>query len=362
MPPQSQRQVAPESLCLLRLSALGDVAHALPVVRQLQSTWPQTRLTWVIGRFEHRLMSLIEGVEFIVVDKREGLGALRRLRQGLAGRRFDVLLHMQLALRANLYAAAIRADLRVGFDRQRSKELHGLVVNRRIPHQPQQHVQDALLSFLQPLGLSPQAPRWDFPVREEDAAFAAECLPGEQPTLIISPCSSHRLRNWSVRGYAAAAAHAVRRHGLRVALCGGPSELERETAAAIEAAAGVPLVNLVGRDTLPRLLALLRRARLLLSPDSGPVHLANAVGTPVLGLHAATPTWRSGPYSIRRFCVDRYEEAALRFIGKPAKALPWGKRVEFPGVMDLVEVDAVLAAMDAALAEAQPGPGPGPLR
>jgi heptosyltransferase I len=303
-------------------------------------------------------MSLIEGVEYIVVDKREGLGALRRLRQDLAGRRFDVLLHMQLALRANLYAASIRADLRVGFDRERSKELHGLVVNRRIAHRPHQHVQDALLSFLEPLGLVPTPPRWDFPLREEDEAFAAECLPGEQPTLIISPCSSHRLRNWSVRGYAEAAAHAVRRHGLRVALCGGPSALERDTAASIEASAGVPIVNLVGRDTLPRLVALLRRARLLLSPDSGPVHLANAVGTRVLGLHAATPAWRSGPYSDRRFCVDRYDAAARKFLGKPAQALPWGKRVEFPGVMDLIEVDAVRASMDAALAEAQPGPGP----
>ena len=358
MPPKTQPPAAPESICLLRLSALGDVTHVVPVVRQLQDRWPATRLTWVIGRFEHRLMSMLDGIEFVVVDKREGLNALRGLRKALAGRRFDALLHMQLALRANLYAAAIRADQRIGFDRVRSKELHGLVINRRIAHRPRQHVQDALLSFLEPLGLDVGPARWDFPLRDEDEAFAAQCLPGEQPTLIISPCSSHALRNWSVQGYAAAAAHAVRRHGLRVALCGGPSALERETAAAIEAAAGVELVNLVGRDTLPRLLALLRRARLLLSPDSGPVHLANAVGTPVVALLAATPAWRSGPYSERRFCVDRYEDAARRFLDTPAEALPWGKRVEFPGVMDLIEVDAVLAAIDAAMAEAQAGPGP----
>src|SRR5438132_2524489 len=98
------RAEPPRTLCILRLSAIGDTCHVVPVVRTLQQAWPATQLTWIIGKTEARLMSLIEGVEFITVDKSAGLGALAALRRQLRGRRFDVLLHMQLALRASLVA------------------------------------------------------------------------------------------------------------------------------------------------------------------------------------------------------------------------------------------------------------------
>lgn len=341
---------APESLCLLRLSALGDVSHVLPLVRQLQRTWPKTRLTWIIGKFEHRLMQLIPDIEFIVFDKKQGWDAVRQLREQLARRRFDALLHMQLALRANLLATWVKADRRIGFDAERSKELHGLVINQRIAYQPRQHVLDALCSFVQPLGLQPGSPCWDFPIPAEANAFAESELPGDQATLLISPCSSHRLRNWHVDGYAAVARHAVNEHGWRVALCGGPSALEREVGTAILQQAGVPILDLIGRDTLPRLLALLQRADALLTPDSGPMHLANAVGTPVIGLHAATASWRSGPYSDRQFCVDHYAAAAEQFLRKPVDRLPWGKRIEFDGVMSLIQTTEVIDAFERVVA------------
>ncbi len=92
--------------------------------------------------------------------------------------------------------------------------------------------------------------------------------------------------------------------------------------------------------------ALLERANLLLSPDSGPLHMANAVGTSVIGLYACTDAERSGPYSDRRYCINHYQQASLNFLDKPASELPWGKRVEFPGVMDLVKIDEVTASFD----------------
>ena len=99
----------PRSVCILRLSAIGDACHVVPIVRTLQQAWPGTQLTWIIGKTEARLMSLIEGVEFIIVDKRASRAARRAQRQQLAGRRFDVLLHMQLALRASLVARQVPA-------------------------------------------------------------------------------------------------------------------------------------------------------------------------------------------------------------------------------------------------------------
>jgi heptosyltransferase I len=337
---------APGSILLLRLSALGDVTHVVPLVRSLQKAWPDTRLSWVIGRFEHKLVGDIAGVEFITFDKRGGWAAVRALRRQLAGRRFDALLHLQVALRANLLAALMPADLKIGYDRARSKELHGLFVNRRIPARHGQHVLDAFGSFLQPLGLRQTEVNWDIPVSAEDAAFAETVLPGTQPTLLISPCSSHPLRNWNPTGYAAVADHAIRQHGYRVLLCGGRSALERETGDAILRAMQAPAIDLIGRDTIKQLQALLARADVVLSPDSGPMHMANAAGTKVIGLHAASNPQRSGPYSDRRYCVDRYDAAARRFLGKPADQLPWGRKIEQPGVMDLITTDDVIEAFE----------------
>jgi heptosyltransferase I len=153
-------------------------------------------------------------------------------------------------------------------------------------------------------------------------------------------------RNWRAERYAAVAEHAVRRHGMRVILSGGPSALEEMTGAAIVQAARVPLVNQIGRDTLPELLALLARAAVLLSPDSGPVHMATMVGTPVLGLYAATNPARSGPYLSQAWCVNAYAAAARRYRGREPEELPWTTKIEEPGVMDLIRVDEVVAMLD----------------
>ena len=338
-------------MCLLRLSALGDVTHVLPLVRTLRTAWPTTRLTWVIGKGEHRLLDGLPGVEFVVYDKKTGLAGMRALRRELrerlgAERRFDVLLQMQVAARANLLSAFIPARVRVGYDAARSKDLHGLFINTRIPDRPGIHVLDALGSFCEPVGLRQTDVVWEMPVPAEAFDWARAQWPDDgQPVLMISPCSSHVRRNWYADRYAALANHAAAA-GWRVVLCGGRSQLERDTADAIVAGMQHQALDLVGRDTLKQLPALLARAQLLVTPDSGPMHIANAMGTPVLGLHAASNPERSGPYSDRRFCVDRYDDAAHKYLGKPAAALKWGTKIEFDDVMSLATVDDAIAAFE----------------
>jgi len=336
----------PRSICLLRLSALGDVTHVLPLVHTLQRAWPGVALTWIIGKGEQRLLEGLPGVEFVVYDKKTGRAGMRALRRQLAGREFDALLLMQLALRANLLSRAVRARRRIGYDRARSRELHGLFVNERIPADAGPHVLDVLGGFARPLGLRQDRVEWHLPVPGDAREWARAQWPEDgRRTLVISPCSSHPLRNWSAERNAAVAAHAVSQ-GWRVVLCGGRSQLERRTADAILAQAGAPLLDLVGKDTLKQLPALLERADLVMTPDSGPTHIANAMGTAVLGLHAATDPVRSGPYSSRRYCVDRYDDAARRFLGRPAADLRWGTKIERAGVMDLVTVDDAIAAFE----------------
>jgi heptosyltransferase I len=341
----------PESLCILRLSALGDTCHVVPVVRALQRNWPTTRLTWIIGELEARLMRLLPGVEFITVDKRSGWRALPRLRAALGARRFDALLHMQLSLRASLVSTCVRASLRLGFDRARARELQWLFTNAQVAARSREHVQDSFFGFIEALGIDDRRLEWNVPLPLEAQAYARALIPDEQPTLIVSPCSSHALRNWSATRCAAVIRHAVERCGMRTILCGGPSALERSTGAEIERLAACPLTNQIGRDTLPQLLALLARATVLLAPDSGPVHMATMVGTPVIGLYAATRLQRSGPYQSRLWCIDRYAEAAQRFRHRDAAELPWAEKIEEPGVMDLIQVEEVTARLDHLLRE-----------
>jgi heptosyltransferase I len=338
---------APSSLCLLRTSAIGDVTHVVPLVRTLQQAWPRTSLTWIVGKLERKLVGDLPGVDFVTFDKSRGWAGMREVHAALHGRRFDALLQMQVALRSNVLSLGVRADRRIGYDRERSKDLHQLVINQRIPARHGEHVLDALGSFCEPLGLKQTAVRWDIPIPDEAREWAAGQLPGDAPTLLVSPSSSHALRNWRPERYAAVIDHALAR-GWRVALVGGPSTGERAMADAVLAACRRAPLDLTGKDTLKRLLALLDRAALVLTPDSGPMHMANAVGTKVLGLHAASNPDRSGPYSDRRWCVNRYDEAARMYLGKPASELPWGSKIERPGVMDLISVDAVVERFDAA--------------
>jgi len=344
----------PERICVLRLSALGDACHALAVVRTLQDAWPAARITWIIGKLEHKLLGHLPGIEFVVFDKKAGRTAYRDLRARMAGRRYDVLLHMQLAIRASLAAALVPARVKVGFDRARARELQWLFTNARIAPRQREHVLDGLFGFAERLGLQQRSMRWDIPLPESALDYARRAIPDDRPTLVVSPCSSHALRNWSAERYAAVADHAVARHGLQVVVCGGRSPLELEYGERITALMRQPCTNLVGKDTLLELLATLQRATALLSPDTGPAHMATTVGTPVIGLYAATNPERSGPYYSRPWCVDRYGAAAERFRRRPAGELPWTEKIEEPGVMDLITPADVIERLDALMAAGAP--------
>mgnify|MGYP001026501073 CR=1 FL=1 len=163
----------PQSLCILRLSALGDATHTLPVVRAIQQHWPGTRISWIIGKLERRLLAGVDQVEFIVFDKRGGWPEVRRLRAALRGRRFDVLLHLQVAARANLLSRLVEAPVRLGWDRARSRDFHHWFSNCRVASVPMQHQVQGFLEFPRALGIAVGAPRWDLPVAADAAAWAA---------------------------------------------------------------------------------------------------------------------------------------------------------------------------------------------
>jgi heptosyltransferase I len=337
----------PRSVAVLKLSAIGDVCHTLPVVRTLQRAWPATQFTWIIGRTEAQLLSLIRDIEFIVFDKRAGLSGYQALHRSLRQRRFDLLLHMQFALRASAIAAMTSARVKLGYDRERALDLQWLFTSHRIEPAPREHVMDALFGFARRCGVSEREYRWDIPVSDAARERAERLIPSGDRTLIVSPCSSHPARNWRAEYFAQVCDYAVNKLGLRVLLCGGRSQLEQRAGAEIEGAMQARCLNLIGQDTLSEFYALLGHAELLLTPDSGPAHLATAAGIPVIGLYASTNPARSGPYFSRQWCVDRFDRAAQLYLGKSAAQLPWRTKIDRPGVMDLIQPADVIERLTA---------------
>jgi heptosyltransferase I len=318
----------PETVCLLRLSAIGDTCHVVPLLRSLQRAWPATRFTWIIGRVESKLMSLLPEVEFITLDKRAGLGGLR----------------------ASAVAAVVPARIKLGFDRDRARELQWLVTNAQVAPRVREHVLDSFMGFAEACGVRERVLEWNLPLPADALAYAERWIPDGAPrTLLISPCSSHARRNWLPERYAAVARHAIDRHGMQVILSGGPGAAERDMADSIVRSCP-QVIDQIGKDTLPQMLALLARASALLAPDTGPAHMATMVGTPVIGLYAATNPARSGPYLSRQWCVDAFARAAREFRRSTPEALPWTTKIEEPGVMALIETAEVCNRLDALLA------------
>jgi heptosyltransferase I len=339
----------PQNICLIRLSAIGDVTHVVPVIRNLQQHWPGTAITWIIGKIEYSLVRDLPGVEFIVFEKNQGLASYRTLHHKLKGRRFDILLHMQVSLRASIASLLVKAPVRIGFDKARAKNGQWLFTNRRIAPLPRQHVLDGFLEFIRFLGITIPTIEWNIPIPPEDREKTMHWVGDNTPFLVINPSSSTRVRNWrnwDAQAYAMVADYAAKRYNLLTVLTGGPLSQEIVFADAIEQLAESKIVNVVGKTSLKELQALLDRAVAVISPDTGPAHMANAAGTPVIGLYASSNPERTGPYSFRELTVNRYPDAVRQAFQKSVQEVPWGKRVRDPQVMNQIKFEEVKNKLD----------------
>ena len=132
----------PRSICILRLSAIGDVCHAISVVQAIQAHWPSTEITWVSGKIEAQLIGDLPGIKVVVFDKKAGWAGMKAVWKALKGQKFDALLHMQAALRASALSLGIKARYRIGFSKNRTKEGQWLFTNRHLPSTESFHVLD----------------------------------------------------------------------------------------------------------------------------------------------------------------------------------------------------------------------------
>ncbi|WP_447927550.1 glycosyltransferase family 9 protein [Vreelandella sp. EE27] len=342
----------PRHIAILRLSALGDVCNLVPTVRALQRQWPEARITWIIGKGEHSLLSGLSGVEFIVFDKATGLAGMRKIWRTLADTRFDVLLHMQQAIRASVLSLGLKADVRLGYDKARAKDCQHWFTQHQLTPRRHPHVLESFMDFARALGVEDDRLEWNLAI-PPTAYEEAQALAGQAPYLVINPCSNARLRNfrnWSVKGYASVIDHAYQYHGLISVLTGGGSAAEREMGDAIEALCKKgSVVNAIGGTSLKGVLALIDQARAVIAPDTGPAHMGNALGTPTLGLYATTNPQRAAPYLWKEFAVNAYPQAVRTYLNKSVDEVSWGQRVRHADAMDLISTDEVIKKLDALL-------------
>lgn len=349
MSPDLTRSQAP-SICLVRLSALGDVVLVLPMIRALQARWPGLRLTWVIGKGALPIVAGLEaeGVELIAIDKPRRLGDYLALRRRLSDRRFDYLFCLQASWRANWLYPCISATRKIGYGADRAKDLHRFFIREGLPP-AKDHLAEGFLQFSERIGVEPPlVADWRLPLQPEARAWAGRELPNT-PFLALSPCASKPERDWPVERYAAVLRQVKERHSLPIVLLGGRTPRELEMAQRILASSGVPALNLVGRTSIPQLSAALAACRLLIAPDTGAVHIANAHGRPVVGLYAVAPASRTGPYGHTEHCVDVFTDAVRSLQGRDPATVPWAHRVHDPKAMELITVENVLARVECIL-------------
>jgi len=349
----------PDTLCLLRLSALGDITHVLPTLRTLQKHWPNTKITWIIGKTEYQLVKAIEGINFIIFDKAAGLSSYRELnrqvKQYLKNQTdknaFDVLLHMQLSIRASVASLSIPAKIKLGFDKARAKDMQSLFCNQQInPASTRQHVLDSFLEFPKYFDLEPVLD-WQLPVSQTAIQTIKEQLGTQKKIFVINPCAvakSKNWRNWTVEGYAEIANFVSQQHGMQVVLTGGYSQLEQDTSKQIiHLCKAAEAINLIAATSIDELVATLHVADIVLAPDTGPVHIASALGTNTIGLYASTNPERAGPYNHRQYVVNKYPQALLKYNQKTVGQAPWGERIKTAECMTLISTDDVKQKINA---------------
>ncbi|EPG0369934.1 glycosyltransferase family 9 protein [Photobacterium damselae] len=333
----------PQSLCILRLSAIGDVCHAIAIVQAIQTHWPQTKITWVCGKIEAQIIKDLPNIRVVVFDKKAGYKGMKSVWQQLKSDRFDALLDMQVALRASALSLGIKAKYRIGFSKNRTKEGQWWFTNCHIPNTESFHVLDTFADFARYLGVPFTTPSWHIPLSKDDIEFAQSHI--KQPTLVIAPSASKEERNWLSERYAAIADYA-HQHQMQVILCGSPAMREVELGKEICNLCQKKPLNLIGKTSLKQLTALLRFATVLIAPDTGPAHLATTQSTPVIGLYAHSNPLRTGPYNSLNTTVSVYDQFAEQQFGQPSAKLPWGTRVKGKDLMQAISLDSVIAQLN----------------
>jgi heptosyltransferase I len=302
-------------ICIVMMSAIGDAVHVLPVVTSLKRFDPGSKITWIL---QPGPASLVRGHpdvdEILILETGRGWRGMLDLRATLAQREFDLVIDLQVYLKAGLVTSFTRAPVKLGFDKARARDMNWLFTTQRIPPHASQHVQDQYLEFLAALGIPAEPLEWKlgpWPGELATRARVLGALPRPFATLVIG--ATHPEKEWLAERWAELASALRSDFGLEPILAGGRSARELETARLIESAGaraestlGVPLRDLV---------AILDASELVISLDTAPLHVSVALERPVISLMGYNNPKRVGPYR-------RYHDLIVDAYGDPGEDYP----------------------------------------
>lgn len=306
-----------DRICIVMMSAVGDAVHVLPVINALKRHAPTCLITWILQPGPATLVRGHRSVdEIILFDRSKGMQAFADIRRVLAGREFDLVIDLQVYFKAGVITAMTRAPVKLGFDRVRARDLNWLFTTHRIPARPVgQHVQDQYFEFLEALGVKAAPVIWDLGPWPTELAWRDEFFRKlDRPAAAIVIATSKPEKDWLPERWAEVVDVLYNEHGLQPVLVGGRSPRESHAEQVIMATAKQQPVSALGSG-LRNLVGILSGSALVLSPDTGPLHMAVALERPVISLMGYTNPKRTGPYR-------RYHDLLIDAYGDPGEDYP----------------------------------------
>ncbi|MCU0576503.1 MAG: glycosyltransferase family 9 protein [Desulfobacterota bacterium] len=284
-------------ILFIKLGAMGDVINTLPLAIALKGRL-DARIHWLVEPLSMPILAGHPAIEEVILfDKRTWSSVMPDVLRRLRARRFDMALDLQRIIKSGLFCLSSRSDRRIGFDRARCKEFTWVLPFERIPAGlPGAHMAHQYLEFARYLGAAPGEIRWDIPV----SGTIPSGLPGEYVVLNVG--ATKAANRWTAEGFAALAASLKERRSLVSVLTGGPEDVAM--ARRIRSLGQGSIIDLVGKTTIPELKEIIAGSLAVVSCDTGPMHLAVALGREVVALMGPSDPTRTGPLRGRVVRLD----------------------------------------------------------
>jgi len=314
------------NILIVKLSAVGDVIHTLPSLAALRKCFPDAHITWVVEEAAADIVRDHPDLDRVIVSRRKGwwkeirsgrlrkpLGEIKTFLRDLRDRDFDLVIDFHGLFKSAILVFLSRGRRKIGYDSY--QELSGLFYNEKIPEDMNKHAVDRYLDFSGYLGAAMMQPEFKIAIGEENRKRVDELLKAQGIAgafIALNPVAYWDTKLWEDERFAALCDRIDEAYGIPVVLTGQQSpSLEK-----IRSLSRRGVINLEGQTTLKDLAELYRRAMLLITTDSGPMHLAAAMGTPVVALFGPTDSKRTGPYGPGHHVIREPLSCAPCFLKK----------------------------------------------
>ena len=318
------------SICILRLSSIGDVTHVIPIISTLQKKYKDPTITWVIGKVEYELVKNLSNINFVVIDKNDTINSIVKLRRYFKDQNFDVVFHMQKSLRSKLIANIIKGRVDVTFNEIETDA---------------NHVLDHFFKFLEKINITDKFLDWkiDELLSNKKNNSINKILDESVPFISINPFTSIRnnnFREWNFDNFLTLSEYCKNEYSLNTVLLGKTSkEKSNEIESYLEN--NQSIINLINKTSLLEMLSILNKSQFYIGPDSGTLHMARMLDLPVIGLYATSNPLRTGPYCKLEYTINKYPQALEAFLDKKIENVKWGERVRNREAMKLIKIDDV---------------------